>query len=133
MPPMLAFQGVLMRLLAVLLLALSGCAALGLQTADTFNQKLASAYGQVTAARKGATSVINASCPTPASYATEACKTAVADGKHIQSMADEARQGLDLAKNYAVAGNLQQANVQLQLESAALSALQAYLLSRGIN
>src|SRR5260221_6846362 len=121
-----------MRLLAALLFV-SGCAALGLQTADTFNQKLAYAYGQVTAARKGATSVINASCPSPASYATEACKTAVADGQHIQSIADEARQGLDLGQKYAVAGNLQQANVQLQLESAALSALQAYLLSKGIN
>src|SRR5260221_14278412 len=108
-----------MRLLAALLF-ISGCAALGLQTADTFNQKLAYAYGQVTAARKGAASVINASCPTPASYATEACKSAVGDGKHIQSIADEARQGLDLAKTYAVAGDLQQADGQLQLESAGL-------------
>jgi hypothetical protein len=119
-----------MRLLAVLLVALSGCAYLGLQTADTFNQKLAYAYGQVTAARKGATSVITASCPTPEQ--TQACKSAVADGKHVQSMADEARQGLDLAKTYAAAGNLQQANVQLQLESAALTALQTYLLAKGI-
>ena len=47
-------------------------------------------------------------------------------------MADEARQGLDLAKTYAAAGNLQQANVQLQLESAALTALQSYLLAKGI-
>jgi anti-sigma factor RsiW len=109
---------------------LPGCAALGLQTADTFNQKLAYAYGQVTAARKGATSVINASCPT--SEQTEACKAAVADGKHVQAMADEARQGLDLAKSYALAGNTQQANVQLQLETAALTALQTYLLSKGV-
>jgi len=118
--------------LASIVLLLFGCAALGLQTADTFNQKLAYSYGQVTAARKGATSVINASCPTPETFASEACKSAVADGKHIQSMADEARQGLDLAKGYAAAGNIQQANVQLQLESAALSALQAYLLSKGV-
>jgi hypothetical protein len=121
-----------MRLLAALAIAipLAGCAALGLQTADTFNQKLAYAYGQVTAARKGATSVINASCPPPVQ--TDACKAAVADGKHIQAMADEARHGLDLAKTYAAAGNLQQANMQLQLESAALTALSTYLASRGI-
>jgi len=106
-----------------------GCAALGLQTADTFNQKLAYAYGQVTAARKGATSVIAASCQTPG---TQDCQNAVADGKHVQSMADEARQGLDLAKSYALAGNTQQANAQLQLETAALTALQAYLLSKGV-
>lgn len=109
-----------------------GCVALGLQTADTFNQKLAYAYGQATAARKGATSVINASCPTPESFTSPACKEAAADGKHIQSMAEEARQGLDLAKTYAAAGNLQQASVQLQLESATLTALQAYLLSKGV-
>jgi hypothetical protein len=109
---------------------LTSCAALGLQTADTFNQKLAYAYGQVTAARKGATSVISASCTTPEQ--TAACKAAVADGKHIQAMADEARQGLDLAKTYAAAGNVQQANVQLQLETAALTALQSYLLSKGV-
>lgn len=114
------------------LLLLAGCAALGLQTADTFNQKLAYSYGQVTAARKGATSVINASCPTPEALATAACREAIADGKHIQAMADEARRGLDLAKGYAAAGNVQQANVQLQLETAALTALQAYLLSKGV-
>jgi hypothetical protein len=114
------------------LLLAAGCAALGLQTADTFNQKLAYAYGQVTAARNGATSVVNASCPTPDSFTSAACVSAVTDGKHIQAMADEARKGLDLAKGFAAAGNLQQANVQLQLESAALTALQAYLLSKGV-
>jgi hypothetical protein len=125
----------MMRLLVALAIAipLAGCAYIGLETADTFNQKLAYAYGQVTAARKGATSVITASCPTPAPpVQTDACKAAVADGKHIQAMADEARQGLDLAKTYAAAGNLQQANMQLQLESAALTALSTYLASRGI-
>lgn len=122
------------KLLSVVILVplISGCAALGLQTADTFNQKLAYSYGQVTASRKGATAVVNASCPTPDTFTSAACLSAVADGKHIQQMADEARKGLDLAKAYAVAGNLQQANVQLQLESAALTALQAYLLSKGV-
>lgn len=108
------------------------CTVLGLQTADTFNQKLAYSYSQVTAARKGALAVVNASCPTPDSFTSAACRSAVADGKHVQQMADEARQGLDLAKGYAAAGNLQQANVQLQLESAALTALQSYLLAKGI-
>lgn len=123
-----------MRLLAALAIAipLAGCAALGLQSAETFNQKLAYSYGQVTAARKGALSVINASCPTPETYTSVACKEAAADGKHIQSMADEARQGLDLAKTYAANGNLQQANIQLQLESAALTALSTYLATKGV-
>lgn len=116
----------------VLALLLSGCASLGLQPADTFNQKLAYSYGQVTAARKGALSVVNASCPTPGTYGTDPCKAAIADAKHIQDMADEARKGLDLAKGYAAAGNLQQANVQLQLESVALTALQTYLLAKGV-
>jgi hypothetical protein len=120
-----------MRKIVVVLL-LSGCAALGLQPAETFNQKLAYAYGQVTAARSGATSVVNASCPNPAAFDSQACKDAVADGKHVQSMADEARKGLDLAKTYAAAGNITAATAQLQLETAALSALQAYLLSKGV-
>ena len=119
-------------LVLAIVLIFPGCESLGLQKAETFNQKLAYAYGQVTAARKGATSVINASCPTPESFITDACKGAVADGKHIQTMADEARHGLDLAKGYAASGNLQQANVQLQLESAALTALQTYLLAKGV-
>ena len=119
-------------LLGALLGFIVGCAARGLKSADTFNQKLAYGYGQVTASRTGATSVINASCPTPDKYDTPACKGAVADGKHIQSMADEARKGLDLAKDYAAAGNLQQANIQLQLESASLTALQAYLAAKGV-
>ena len=91
-----------MKYLAILLL-LSGCASLGLQTADTFNQKLAYAYGQVTAARKGALSVINAQC---VDQASTACKEAVSDGKHIQTLADDARTGLDKAKDFSAAGNL---------------------------
>ena len=118
-----------MRYLILVVLLLGGCAALGLQTADTFNQKLAYAYGQVTAARKGATAVINAQCVDPKAAG---CQAAVADGKHIQSMADEARTGLDQAKTFAAAGNLTQANVQLQLESAALTALSTYLTAKGI-
>lgn len=111
---------------------LFGCAYFGLQTAETFNQKLAYSYGQVTAARKGAAAVVNASCPTPASFDTPACRAAVEDGKHVQAMADEARKGLDLAKGYAAAGNLAQAGIQLQLESAALTALSTYLVSKGV-
>lgn len=118
--------------LVSIVILLSGCQYLGLQTADTFNQKLAYSYGQVTAARKGATAVVNASCQTPEKFATDACKAAVADGKHVQAMADQAREGLDLAKGYAAAGNLAQANIQLQLESAALTALSAYLASKGV-
>lgn len=113
-------------------IVISACASLGLQTADTFNQKLAYSYGQVTAARKGALSVINAKCPDEASRLLAACKSAVASGQHVQQMADEARQGLDLAKGYAAAGNIQQANLQLQLETAALTALQAYLTAQGV-
>lgn len=116
----------------VLVILLAGCAWMGLQSPETFNQKLAYAYGQTTAARRGAAAVVNASCPTPDKFETAACKDAVTDGKHIQAMADEARKGLDLAKGFAAAGNLAQANIQLQLESAALTALQAYLLSKGV-
>lgn len=118
--------------LYILLAIVVGCATLGLQTADTFNQKLAYSYGQVTAARKGATAVVNASCPTSDKFTTPACQAAVADGKHVQAMADQAREGLDLAKGYAAAGNLAQANIQLQLESAALTALSAYLTAKGV-
>jgi len=75
----------------VLALLLSGCASLGLQTADTFNQKLAYSYGQVTAARKGATAVNNARCPNEAGMKTEACQSSVKSGQHVQQMADEAR------------------------------------------
>jgi len=121
-----------MRLLVVLLVALSGCTALDLQTADTFNQKLAYAYGQVTAARKGALAVINAQCPDEPSMKTDACQSAVRDGQHIQAMADEGRSGLDQAKGYAMLGNLTAANAQLQLESVVLTGLQTYLATRGV-
>jgi|SRR5882672_70298 len=109
-----------------------GCAALGLQPATTFEDKLAYAYGQVTAARKGALAIIQARCPNEASLATLPCQSAAKDGQHIQAMADQARTGLDQAKNYAALGNLTQANAQLQLESAALQALSTYLTSQGV-
>lgn len=120
---------ILALILIIVVQFIPACSSLGLQTADTFNQKLAYAYGQVTAARKGALSVINAQCVDPKS---QPCQAAVSDGKHIQTLADEARTGLDQAKTFAAAGNLTQANIQLQLESATLTALQTYLAAKGV-
>lgn len=112
-----------MKLIAAFFAALSiaGCAALGLQSADTFNQKLAYSYGQVTAARNGAAAAVSAG------------QMAVEDAKHVQEMADQARKGLDLTKSYAAVGNIQAANTQLALEQATLAALQAYLVSKGVH
>ena len=105
----------------VYFLLLAGCASLGLQSPETLNQKLAYAYSQVTAARQGATSALNAG------------QMNVDDAKHVQAMADEARKGLDLAKTYAASGNTQAATTQLQLEQGALLALQTYLASKGVH
>jgi len=106
--------------LFTLALLLSGCTALGLPQADTFNERLAVGYATVTTVRTTAVTLLNTK------------KISAEDGQNVLSTTDGARAGLDLAR--VLAGtNLPAAESKLTAARSILTAVQAYLASRGGN
>lgn len=97
-------------LLVILLLA--GCAQLGLAPADTFEKKLAYAYGTYTAVQQSAASALTAK---------EITKE---DAQQILTLGDQARALLDAAK---VVGDPLEAQNKLLLATQILQQLQLYL------
>jgi len=109
-----------MRWLAFLALTfLPACAQLGLPTAQTFDQKLAVSYSTVTAARNSAVTLLSAG------------KITSDDAQNVQTQCDNIRSALDLARVAYKAGDTTTANTKLDTTITALTALQAYLTSKG--
>lgn len=102
-----------------LLTLLMGCQQLGLVQPDTFQQKLAYAYGVHAAVLQTAASAVTTKAMTPA------------DGKHVLSLADESRALLDTANVAAVSGDPTLANNKLLLATSILTQLQQYLRTKG--
>lgn len=104
---------------AILMLAmLSACASLGLPTAQTFNEKLAVAYGSVTQVRETAAQLLVAK------------KITVEDAVNVQVAADTARQGLDVARAQHATDPTGTMS-KLDAIRTALTALAGYLATRG--
>lgn len=99
----------------VALMLLAGCAQLGLPAAQTFDQKLAYAYGTHTAVLQAATSAVQAHTLSPS------------DAEQVLKLADESRGLLDAAK---AAGGSPDGINKLALASSVLTQLQTYLNSR---
>jgi hypothetical protein len=99
-------------------LALTGCASLGLATPKGFDQQLAQAYGIHTA-------VVSA---TATALSTGAINSA--EATQVQTQANSARAMLDTAKA-AEASNPTGASNDLSLALTALTALQSYLNAQG--
>ena len=96
---------------------LSSCAALGVPTATTFNERLAVGYGTVTQVRQSATTLLNAK------------KLTAEDGTNVLSATDSARAGLDVARTLSKT-DMGAADSKLTAVRTVLTALQAYLVSR---
>lgn len=103
----------------VLLLMLSACASLGMQPAQTFNQKLAYAIGIHTAVLQATTAAVNAHT------------LSSSDAQAVLTQADNARTLLDAAAAANTAGDITGATNKLQIATAALTALQSYLNTHG--
>lgn len=106
-----------LRLSALFLMLLAGCAQLGLESAQTLNQKIAYAYGTHTAVLQAATAGVTAG------------SLKSADAQQVLQMADQAKVILDGATSLAAAGDTTGATNKLALAAAALTALQTYLNS----
>jgi predicted secreted protein len=105
-------------LMAVAVVALTACAALGISTPDTFNGRLASGYVTVTTVRQAGTSLLTSG------------KITVKDAENIQKQADTARDGLDVARS--IHDTLpKQAEDKLATTLVILNALSGYVKSKG--
>lgn len=99
-----------------LLIALTACQTLGVATPQTFNEKLAAGYSTVTAARDTTATLLTSG------------KVSAQEAQQIQSQLDNARTGLDLARQIH-ATNPTVGDAKLDAVVTGLTALQAYLLS----
>jgi hypothetical protein len=95
----------------ILALFVVGCAALGLPTPQTFNEKLLAAYSGVTQAREAGDILLNAK------------KISSADAANVQKQCDNVREGLDLAASMK---DSTLATQKLTSSVAILTALQTY-------
>lgn len=98
-----------------LLALLTGCAALGLQPAESFNERLAYQYGNATAVLKAATSSYSVGALSKADFQT------VIDGT------DQAKGVLDTARIAYNAGDIQTAEGRLLVAIELLTILQQKL------
>jgi len=100
------------------LLLIAGCAELGLAPADTFDKKLAYAYGVHTAVVKATTSALDA----------KTLKST--DAEQVASLSAQSRTLLDGALAASKTGDITTANGKLLLATNILEQLQAYLRSK---
>lgn len=106
------------RALAVLaVLALSACAALGVATPETFNEKEAAAISTVTGARSTAIALLTAD------------KISATDARNIQTQCDNAREAITIASQIH-ATDPGAAENRLDAIIVGLNALNAYLATR---
>jgi hypothetical protein len=105
-------------LVACALALLTACAALGVESPQTFNEKLAVAVATNAEVRNTATTLLLTG------------KITAADAANIQAQADVAREGLNVARSLS-ATDFTSAGSRLEVTSAALRAIQTYLLSKG--
>jgi hypothetical protein len=98
---------------------LVGCAQVGLQPAQSFDQQLAYGYAGVTSARISATNALKAG-----SIKKE-------DAQQVLDLTDQARALLDGARAIRVS-DLKTAQAKLALATQVLTQLSAYLTTRGL-
>lgn len=95
-----------------------GCAQFGLAPAKSFDQQVGYAYATVASVRQSAANML------------EAGQLKVADAQQVQTLADQARSGLDLARQANASGDTQTAFSRLQLANNVLLQIQQYLQTR---
>lgn len=104
-------------LLPLLLFLVSACSALGLQSPQNFSDRLAAGYVTVTAARDSTATLLSSG------------KITAGDAQQIQTQCDNARSGLDIARQVHET-NPQAGDEKLTAILAGLNALSQYLATR---
>lgn len=96
---------------------LTACAQLGVPPAESFNERLAAGYALNSQVRATATQLLNAK------------KISAADGQNVLDQTNNARAGLDVAREMSKF-NLEAADGKLTAIRTAMTAVQAYLAIR---
>lgn len=96
----------------------AACSTLGIAPADTFNKQAAVAIATITEVRETATAALQAG------------KITAAQAQDAQAKADEARAGVQAARQVAASGNFNDATTRVDAINASLRALHAYLIQR---
>jgi hypothetical protein len=115
------YMGYRGAVLSMFILLISACTSLGLTPPQTFNQKLAYAYGSVTSVRLVAKNLLVKS-----SITTD-------DAQNVQAQADVAKQSLDAARVASGSGDVTTAQDKLVAAQSILAVLESFLRSRGGN
>lgn len=102
---------------AFLLALAAGCASLGVPTPQSFNENLAVSVAANTSVRETATTLLQAK------------KISAADAENVLKQTDVAREGLNVARSLS-GSDLASAQSRLEATTAALKALQQYLLTK---
>lgn len=117
--------------LSAILMALPGCAQLGLQTSGTFNDRLAAGYSLVTAVAEGAGVVLDSKVraaqnePDP-ERRSALIAAAKADAQNLKDQAQGAKEALDVARSLRGV-NFEAAEERLASTLRVLEALRRYL------
>lgn len=107
-----------LSLFLILAASMAGCASLGFEKPETFDDRLAYAVAQNAAVRKAAVNAYRSGAITQA------------DAVKVLELTDEARTLLDAARFALTAGDLATAEARLSLATAILVRLNAYLQER---
>lgn len=111
--------GLLLAIGAVGVVAVPGCAAIGLQSPQTFNERYAYAISQTTGLRQTAADALTAK------------QISVDDAEYVLKVTDESRALLNAARAALTAGDTSTAEGRLSLATNILAQLQAYLRTKG--
>lgn len=104
--------------IAMVVVLLSACSALGLATPTTFNQQLATGYGAVTAVLTTADTLLKDG------------KLSSVDARNVETQADNLKAGLDIARQVD-ATDTATAGSKLTATLTAIQALTSYLATKG--
>ena len=102
-----------------ILLSVVACGMLGLTPPQTFNQKLAYAYGSLTSARTATKDLLNSN------------RITAQEAKVMQRRADNVREFLDAARTAYAAKDSSTAETELKAATGLITALQEILKSKG--
>lgn len=105
-------------IISALLMILAACAALGVDTPKTFNERVAAAQISVTAARSSALQLL------------EAGKITAADARNVQAAADAGNMAIDLAIQLEKS-DPNAAGAKLAYAVSIVTAVQTYLATKG--
>lgn len=105
-------------LMVPLLFLLCACAQLGLQPAESFNDRVGYAFATQTAVLSAATSALNAG------------DISSADAKTVMSISNNAKALIDSARVVHAAGDTKAADKKLTMAVSVLTELQNYLRNR---